>query len=611
MTTNQDTDGNDAFIPADLAIQAMRDSGYKNTAYALAELVDNSVQAQAKNVEIFCIEEFVQVVERSRKRLNKIAVLDDGDGMDAPTLRKALQFGNGTRLNARSGIGRFGMGLPNASISQAMRLDIWTWRNGPENALHSFLDVDEIRSRVRSTVPTPQAMAVPTEWRNRAASIGHTGTLVVWTRLSADKLTWKSAKVTLKNTGSLLGRIHRRFIGSGKLDISLVGGEDGNLARESATINDPMYLTPVPTMPAPFDSEPMFNLLYEVPITVEQDEEEYVVMTRYSVAKPITKDLAGDSDRGHTAYGKDAANNIGVSVMREDRELMLDRSWTTHYDPRERWWGCEVEFPAALDEIFGVTNNKQAATVFNELSTLEWKDLAEGDESEKEVERRLKEEGDPKGVLLHLSKSIKENLGRIRETIKDQGRKRPRPTGDDPTRHGEGDPTEEANKRWKQRDETNPLPGGPAQPTSTDIDELKEDLTEDGRPAEESKEIVARIVSGELKVLFVDKALGSSGELFTVVPRGPATEVVFNRRHPAFDMIFNTVSADDDLDALSSSELQDRLMNATKAVQLLFAAWARMEREDPQNNSRYERVRENWGKIARDFLEPVDLSDDA
>ena len=122
-------------------------------------------------------------------------------------------------------------------------------------------------------------------------------------------------------------------------------------------------------------------------------------------------------------------------------------------------------------------------------------------------------------------------------------------------------------------------------------------------------EIVARVVSGDLKILFIDKTLGSSGELFTVVPRGHTTEVVFNRRHPAFEMIFDTVSADDDLDSLSSTELQDRLLKASRAVRVMFAAWARMEREDPPNLSRYERVREAWGKLARDFLEPVSAED--
>ncbi|WLG22643.1 ATP-binding protein [Pseudomonas sp. FP1154] len=593
-----------SFIPADLAIQAMRDSGYKNTAYALAELIDNSVQADAKNIEIMCIEEYIQLATRSRKRLSKIAVLDDGIGMDGIVLRKALQFGNGTRLNDRSGIGRFGMGLPNASISQAGRLDVWSWQNGPDNALHSFLDVQEIRDRKRKDVPVPERSAVPAEWRKRAISIGRSGTLVVWTKLTPDRLTWKGAKATLKNTGWLLGRIHRRFIDGGLLSIRLAGGEDNAFESGMVTINDPMYLTAAPTMPSPFNVEPMFEDVINEPISVEVDGKKYEVQTRYSVAKNKTLDLAGSVNRGDTAYGKDAANNIGVSVMREGRELMLDRSWTIQYDPRDRWWGCEVEFPAALDEIFGVTNNKQAATVFNELSGLDWKELADPGESMPDVIARLTEEGDPKGVLLFLSETIKKNLGQIRNTIKIQAKG----TRKGEKRHVGGDPTEEANKRWKQRDETNPIPDGDTKPSTEDLDELSGDLTEDGRNEEDASEIVARVISGDLKVVFIDKTLGGSSELFTVVSRGPATEVVFNRRHPAFDMIFDTVSADDDLDQLSSSELQDRLLKAGQAVQLLFAAWARMEREDPPNQARYERVRESWGKLARDFLDPIDIS---
>jgi hypothetical protein len=137
------------------------------------------------------------------------------------------------------------------------------------------------------------------------------------------------------------------------------------------------------------------------------------------------------------------------------------------------------------------------------------------------------------------------------------------------------------------------------------VDDLTEDLKEDGVDDKSTEEIVARVISGDLKIVFIDKTLGSSGELFTVVPRGHTTEVVFNRRHPAFDMIFETLSADDNLDALSSTELEDRLLKATRAVRVMFAAWARMEREDPPNLRRYERVREDWGKLARDFLEPM------
>jgi hypothetical protein len=595
-----------SYIPADLAIQAMRDNGYKNTAYALAELVDNSVQAEAQQIEIICLEEMQLVNDRQRLRMMKIAVLDNGHGMSPAVLRKALQFGNGTRLNDRSGIGRFGMGLPNASISQAARVDVWSWQNGAENALHTFLDVEMIRQKKLKEVPVPSLDAVPKEWRSRADKIGKTGTLVVWSHLGLDRMTWKGSKATLRNVGTLLGRIHRRFIQDKSLRIRLAGGRDGSFESRDVTINDPMYLTPAPHMPPPFNKEPMFERFLEEPVAIEVNGVQHTVRTTYSLAKSLTLDLAGAANRGDTLYGKDAAENIGVSVMRAGRELMLDRSWTIQYDPRDRWWGCEVDFPAELDEIFGVTNNKQAATVFNELSALDWKELAEPGETLPQVMARLREEGDPKGVLLSLSETIKRNLRQLREQIKDQGRTR----GQKRQRHGDGDPTENANEKWKERDKKVPIPGGDAPPTEDDVKDISEDLEDVGAEPEEVKEMVARVISGDLKVLFVDKALGGSGELFTVLARGHTTEVVFNRRHPAFGMIFDTVNADDDLESLSSGELQDRLVKATEAVRVLFIAWARMEREDPPNQTRYERVREAWGKLARDFLEPLEVEAD-
>ena len=39
-------------IPPNLAVRAMRDSGYQNTAHALAEIIDNAVQAEASLVEL-------------------------------------------------------------------------------------------------------------------------------------------------------------------------------------------------------------------------------------------------------------------------------------------------------------------------------------------------------------------------------------------------------------------------------------------------------------------------------------------------------------------------------------------------------------------------------
>ncbi len=158
-------------VPTHLAVQAMRDNGYKNAAYAIAELMDNAVQAGASQVELLCGEKISLVSQRQRSRIETIAVLDNGCGMDAETLRMALQFGNGTRLNPaqQTGIGRFGMGLPASSISQCTRVDVWTWQDGPESAVHSYLDLNEIKIAGQTAVPPPQAkeMGVPKiEWLN-------------------------------------------------------------------------------------------------------------------------------------------------------------------------------------------------------------------------------------------------------------------------------------------------------------------------------------------------------------------------------------------------------------------------------------------------------------
>src|SRR3546814_5158864 len=64
-------------IPAHLAVTAMRASGYKSTAYALAELIDNSIQAKATEVEVICVEERTMVQKRQRARMTEIAVIDN------------------------------------------------------------------------------------------------------------------------------------------------------------------------------------------------------------------------------------------------------------------------------------------------------------------------------------------------------------------------------------------------------------------------------------------------------------------------------------------------------------------------------------------------------
>lgn len=598
-------------IPSKLAITAMRDSGYKNTAYALAELIDNAQQANADSIEVFCFQRREKVRERERSRISRIAVLDNGEGMSADTLRKALQFGNGTRLGDRTGIGRFGMGLPNASISQACRVDVWSWQNGTANALHSYLDVREIESGAMRHVPEPKHSAPPSDILALSGNTSKSGTLVVWSDVDINRLTWKSAKSTLLNTERVVGRVYRRFIADGTVVIRLVAHDEdtGIVSDNEATIDDPLYLIPSPRLPAPFSTMPMFDLVNEHPQEIEYDGQVHTVTVRYSVAKQDTVDQAGTQDRGNTAYGQHAKTNIGVSVIRAGRELMLDQGWCIGYDPRERWWGAEVEFPPALDELFGVTNNKQAATHFAELATIDWQQLADEGEEFRDVVNRLKDDGDPRGWLLSLSDSIKRNLEGLREIIRSQG-KGARSTRRE--RHSQPDElTSTVNQSWKDRAKDRPVEGEANAPSEGDLKNIKDDLTANKKYTEaEAAAIVSLIKDADLRVVFLEADFPDDYHLFNVELKGNVTEITFNRRHPAFDAIFGTINTiDEDVNSLNREELLDRLMHAVNATKIIFAGWARLEREAGLDRAKQlGKIRFEWGQIASEFLQPTDSS---
>lgn len=588
-------------IPPELAVKAMRDSGYRNTAYALAELIDNSAQAGAALIEVFCLEQREQINQRERRRIKEIAVLDNGRGMDASVLRMALQFGNGTHLNDRAGIGRFGMGLPNASISQCRRIDVWTWQNGPQNALHTYLDVDEVEAGRLRSVPSPKHTSLPDVWKMRSQGVGESGTLVLWLGFDEHRLTWKGARATLQNTEYLVGRMYRKFLGTGKLDIRLVALENDTATYEqSARINDPLYLLAPSSTPAPYDKVNMFQKWGE------EDQEfevawgggKHTVAVRISWAKPDTVPADG-TNRGDKPYGKHAAKNIGVSIVRAGRELDLDASWAIGYDPTERWWGIEVEFPPALDEVFGVTNNKQSATVFSHMAQFDWKTEAEPGESFVELKERLRADGDPRVELIDISQYIRDQLSQVRDRLKDQT-KGMRSGG---KRHDDTSVEDRASTKFKQRaTEGHKTEQDEKVFDKAASDELQKDLVENKHYSEQvATDIASAVEKRGRRVLFIEQE-SDSYAFFQIEQRpGGITEIIFNRHHPAHESLI--LALDNEIrEGGDNRDLVARIQNASDTLKMLFAAWARYEMEDVPNRQRIKDMRQEWGKMARIFL---------
>lgn len=329
-------------------IRATRDTGYRTVAYAVAELIDNALDGGASNVNVLVREEWQGI-----QREITIAVLDDGKGMDTTTLAEALRFGGSERFNGRSRLGRYGMGLPNSSVSQAPRVDVFTWRLKDE-VNHTFLDVEEIASRRQRGVPNPRRYKLP-DWVNATTP---TGTLVVWSR--CDKLRYKRSETIAEKLLRPLGRMYRMRIAEGtRITVNSF----------VVTAVDPLFrseLAEIRGTSRPF-GKPLIYRLSAVrgPESLVSVQFVELPVSRWHRLSTETKRAAG------------MVGGAGMSVLRSGREI--DYGWMLFGDKRKEnyddWWRCELRFEPALDEFFGITHTKQGINPSPELREILEPDL--------------------------------------------------------------------------------------------------------------------------------------------------------------------------------------------------------------------------------------------
>ena len=599
-------------VPAHLAVQAMRDNGYKNAAYALAELVDNSIQAGAKQVELLCGERKEVVQQRTRSRIYQIGVLDNGCGMDAEVLRLALQFGNGTYLETEkhTGIGRFGMGLPSSSISQCQKVEVWSWQNGIDKALYTYLDLQEIKQQQQTSVPEPKKKSIPSYWMQAGQHWNESGTLVVWSNI--DRCTWKTGSTVIDNSELLIGRMYRKFLDQGEVTIRMIVFDwdkpETISVEKYALPNDPGYLIAKTSCPAPFDHTPMFQPWagkdhYEATFTIDFRDRPHEVKVRFSYAKEEARQSAQTGKNpGDLPHGKHAAKNIGISVVRAGRELDLDQSLVIRYDPRERWWGIEVEFPPSLDDLFGVTNNKQSARNFAELINIELESMLQGGKTITELQEELRQEEDPREPLIEIAHKIQCQLSIIRELIKAQTKG----TRSNNSKRYNGSTSQQRATAVTRERQAEGYPGESDKEESLPAEqrqkEIKEELVHSGVTEAQAEELAASIVSDNVKYDFEAAPLDSSA-FFSVKPKGGAILVILNTNHPAYENLVEVL--EQDVDNVDEETLRSRLIKSRKGLELLLFAWARYEDEQPTGKLRdtARKVREDWGSMARLFLE--------
>ena len=484
-------DADRSLFPSDFTIRALRDSRYHNSAYAIAELIDNAIEAGAPLIELICRVGSHQLVNvRSRPRVSEIAVLDNGEGMDIATLLDALKFGGGTRHDSISGIGKYGMGLPTSSMSQCKQVDVWTWQHYLDSAWHSSIDARAIAQGAH-LVPFPdQDTPIPAMW----SAIGDkdifespSGTLVIWSEL--DKIQWKTAQAIIANTSREVGRIHRHYLHEGIHTIRAKSFLENRPAvaelNEELIPNDPLYLmapTSVPEMP--WDNKPMFTQWGDTKYYRHMvGGREQTIQVNYSIVKPEALETAiVTQNPGRTPRGLHARHNIGVSVVREDREIVLEdaflREGGSAENPQNRWWGCEVLFFRGCDDLFGVDHNKQMVANFTQAA----KTLARDD---RPTQRILDELGIDDDVIYTIVSDIRDQTRAMMSQIRQMFAQKRRPT-----KRPSGPSTPEHQAARTQTDaDRNAIATGLEQRTRTDRD--REQISSEERLAGLAEQFVA------------------------------------------------------------------------------------------------------------------------
>ncbi len=349
-------------IVGDAFVRGMRDIGYKSTSYALAELIDNSVQAGATWVNV------VFGFNPGSAKPARIAVVDNGWGMVPEMGRASLVWGAGTRPDDRKGFGKYGYGLPSASVSQCLRVEVYT-KISAGDWTKSYLDVEEISDgqwthnhRINTpeyTVAEPPAFVRDHLMEKQQWPMDH-GTVVVWDKLDPARLDYRTRDALRHSLIDDLGVIYRRYLVEVPMTVD----------NEKVEPCDPLFLTP--------------GFRY---FDLDEDRAVELPMATIDVPDAVTKTTKGvmrvrfsrmpasfyrnpkykrTNTSGKGVFNERAAiadAHQGIIFLRNGRQIDVvkpPRHWGAFSNPTtDRYWKIEVDFDATLDDEFSMTTAKQ------------------------------------------------------------------------------------------------------------------------------------------------------------------------------------------------------------------------------------------------------------
>ena len=176
-------------FPAKALLTGLRSIGYSFST-AVADILDNSISAQATEIHVF---------SDPLATIPYFCILDNGYGMSAAELDNAMLPGS-DREGVEDGekeLGRFGLGLKSASLSQCREFIVASKKYGKIRAMAFDLDVIEQENKLLLKVlESSEIEALPHIDRLEAYD---SGTLVIWNKFDKIEGLAKSFEDSFRN----------------------------------------------------------------------------------------------------------------------------------------------------------------------------------------------------------------------------------------------------------------------------------------------------------------------------------------------------------------------------------------------------------------------------
>ncbi len=326
---------------AEKTANSLRDTGYTIEA-SVADLIDNSIEAGAKNISVF--------LDLDNEGDVIFYLADDGCGMDKDGLINALKYGADDRKKTSNpSLGKFGMGLKTASTAHCKKLAVVSRNKKGAEPLRITMDLDNYANwECELDSPEPHEVA----WLDQVAK-NKSGTIVIWKSVDRVQKDYadKTSKYAFKNIESIKERLIEH------LDLvfyRFLQDFRGTPKRVNIAMNGEELLGWDPFCEdfVKANEKAVLKVAFE-DLETSKIHNEKIDVRGYVM--PREKDIEDDEKRKRLKITNPLQ---GIYVFREDRLLSLPTLLGLMKEPHGSLFRGEVNIVPALDGFFEVDIKK-------------------------------------------------------------------------------------------------------------------------------------------------------------------------------------------------------------------------------------------------------------